>query len=160
MHVHLANNIDFNESLIFIRSVDQENLKISQLSPSDAKFVVDNWKFAFPGAEAVMSEQISCIGSAGVYFGPDSELVSCVSIFTMGSINALFTSEKVRGKGYGYLTMKKVCQVAGARGLIPNVQVEIGNTPSNKLMEKVGFIKSHEIEWVWCSPKKWKLCKD
>lgn len=98
----------------------------------------------------MISDTIKHTGSAGVYVS--GELVSWVVIFVIGSINALYTEDAQRGKGYAALTMRKVCKVAGDKGLVPNVQVQIGNTASKKLMHKVGLEDSHIVEWISYNP--------
>jgi len=84
----------------------------------------------------------------------NDELISWVVIYLSGSIHALWTEERFRGKGIGMLTMKKVCQIALERGWMPNVQISLENSASRRLMEKVGFTPTHLVQWVRYGPRK------
>lgn len=98
----------------------------------------------------MIAETIKHTGSAGVFV--NGELISWVVLFIIGSINALYTEDSHRGKGYGALTMRKICNFVGRRKMWPNVQVQIGNTASKTLMKKVGFEDSHIVDWVIYEP--------
>jgi GNAT superfamily N-acetyltransferase len=134
-----------NCEFYFFRNSDPV-LEIKELDPKDAELVTKRWKFSGSGTLELMEAMIRHTGSAGVYV--NQTLVSWVVLFAMGSINALYTEDDHRKKGYGRLTMQKACQIAGLKGLVPNVQIEVGNTPSTHLMESVGFTYSHDVEWV------------
>src|SRR5665811_489378 len=124
----------------------------------DRDLVTKRWKFSQKGTEVLMSDMIKHIGSSGVYY--NNKLVSWVVIFAMGSVNALFTEDDFRGKGYARFTMQKLCQIAEERGIVPNVQVELGNIPSKKLMETLGFTYSHRINWMYYKPHWGVITKD
>jgi len=124
---------------------------VRELDPSDGELVTKRWKFASENTQSFMESMIKNTGSAGVYV--KNKLVSWIVIFAVGSLNALYTEDEFRNKGYARLTMLKVCQTAGKMKLVPNVQVQKGNLPSSRLMESVGFKYSHEVEWVIYSDK-------
>jgi GNAT superfamily N-acetyltransferase len=141
-----------NNGFTILSSQPGSIIEAKELCPQDAVLVAKRWKFASPGSDIFLAETIQHgSGSAGVYL--NGELVSWVVIFIIGSINALYTEDNYRGQGFGLLTMKKVCKIGGDKGLVPNVQIQIGNIASKKLMSKIGFKDSHVVEWVIYRPK-------
>jgi predicted GNAT family acetyltransferase len=98
----------------------------------------------------MIQDSIKCFVSAGVFLkssdtlrastnGQEDELVSWIISFSYGTINALFTKEQHRGKGYAELVLREAAQQMIDFGMHPFCEVECENTLPKKILEKVGF---------------------
>ncbi|CAG7667397.1 unnamed protein product, partial [Allacma fusca] len=129
---------------------------ISPLAPSEAKIVTDSWKFSGPGTQERMEDCIKTIGSAGVYVKDENKgniLASWVVVVHSGTVNALYTHDDYRRRGYAKIVMEAVSRYAADDGLIPNVQIQLENQASKALFEGVGYTYCNKINWVVYRPQ-------
>ena len=127
---------------------------IKELSIKDAETVSSNW-FEGNNIEFIKTS-IASIGSAGVYL--NHELVSWAITTPTATINALFTKEANRRQGFAELTLKSISKLNAIYGLHSLCHVIHGNSSSEKLMEKVGFIYTNTLNWF--SPCECPECLD
>ncbi|CAG7716735.1 unnamed protein product [Allacma fusca] len=117
---------------------------VSPLEPSEAKIVTDNWISSGPGTLDRMEDCIKTIGSAGVYVQDENKgniLASWVVMFHSGTINALYTHDDYRRRGYAKIAMEAVSRYVADDGIIPNVQTNWENPVSNAIMDQIGYTR-------------------
>lgn len=62
-----------------------------------------------------------------------------------GRINAVFTPRGERGKGYAGAVVSALCSMLLGEGLVPMLYADLANPSSNRLYQKIGFVKSGQI---------------
>lgn len=80
----------------------------------------------------------------------DNELVGFIGEHLEGGMGLLLVFPEHRRKGYAEELEKAYIKHTIDRGFVPFGQVVVGNEPSFKLQEKLGFEKSvNTIIWMW-----------
>ena len=129
-----------------------ENYIVKELEPEDAQIVSSHWSFGL--WEQPVHYVRMCIErfpSAGIYSKETNELMSWVICYNFGSFGMLHTPEKFRGKGFATIVMKRLLEEHKARGLIPVTGVERRNHVSRRLMTKLGFEYTHDMDFIYTS---------
>ena len=118
------------------------------MQPEDAKFVS---KFCDIEARAKMIKYaIKNCPSAGVFLRSDpTHPISWSLLSNYGHIMHLYTLEEHRGKGYGKIVVLSLMEQILEAGLIPALEIAVGNVPSAKLFTELNFVESFPGNTSW-----------
>lgn len=130
---------------------------MSHLEGHDALAVSSTWKFRSPEGrtESYIQTCIENYPSVGLFVNKETqrtgaeELASFVMCYGLGLAGMLGTKSKYIGKGYAKNVMKFMCGEMKNRGLVPTCTVEFSNSKALKVMEVIGFTKSHTFDWIY-----------
>jgi len=111
------------------------------------EFMFKNWKYSEEKTKDYLARILQKLPSGGVYI--DERIVSGVVQNSNGVIGMLFTRPEERNKGYGVSVMRYLIKEIFQAGLSPCSVAEMRNIASQKLHEKVGMQKSHEVDYIW-----------
>ena len=88
--------------------------------------------------------------SFGVFLKSDpTHPVSWSLLSKYGYIRNLYTLEEHRGKGYGKIVVLSLMEQILEAGLIPALEIAVGNIPSMKLFTELGFVESFPGNTSW-----------
>lgn len=118
---------------------------LDSLTIEDAEYVDKHYEYNNDHSlekikDAILNRPSSCLRIDGV-------LVSFVLLHDDDSIGYMFTLPEHRGKGYAYMLTKDILNKTIASGRLPYIQIVKGNTKSEQLAEKAGFVKHGEVHW-------------
>ena len=86
----------------------------------------------------------NCI-SIGLFLDDDpSQPVSWAFLTHTGFINAVYTLEEHRRKGYSRVTMLCLMEQILEADMVPALGINVSNTPSIKLCNKLGFVEAFD----------------
>ncbi len=89
------------------------------------------------------------LGNLFLGFDEDHNLIGFVGSHLEGSIGLLKVFDKYRRNGYGASLVRFMINNFLAKVMIPFAQVELENTPSMKLQEKIGLERSQKaVGWL------------
>jgi len=109
--------------------------------------MLKKWKYSVDGTRDYMTRILQKVPSGGVYV--DERIVSGVLQNSNGVIGMLFTYRGERNKGYGVRAMRFLIKEIFQAGQSLCSVAEMKNIASQKLHEKVGMQKSHEVDYIW-----------
>ena len=75
--------------------------------------------------------------------------VSWSLLSNYGHIILLYTLEEHRGKGYGKIVVLSLMEQVLEAGLVPVVEIAVGNVASVKLFTQLGFVESFPGSTSW-----------
>ena len=88
--------------------------------------------------------------SVGMFLESDpAHPVSWSLLSSYGHIRNLYTLEEHRGKGYGKIVVLSLMEQILEAGLIPALEIAVGNVPSMKLFTELGFVESFPGNTSW-----------
>ena len=88
--------------------------------------------------------------SVGVFLKSDpTHPVSWSLLSNYGHIIHLYTLEEHRGKGYGKIVVLSLMEQILEAGLVPAVEIVVGNVASVKLFTQLGFVESFPSNTSW-----------
>ena len=126
-------------------------MELRPVSAAEVERICKTWKFAIPGTSEHMKESIDTVGSLGLYVGQDC--ISWIFNSTSGQLYALQVKPEYRGQGLGEITTAAISKAAAKTGLVPNAHVQLTNSASYSLFEKLGFFCTHTVEEIKYKPK-------
>ena len=77
-----------------------------------------------------------------------SQPLSWAFMTNFSSMNAAYTLEKHRRKGYSRITMLCLLEKVLKNGMIPLGGVDIQNTPPVKMFADVGLVEAFDTTWM------------
>lgn len=126
-------------------AIAYEDVQIEQLSARHLTFVQD-WYSKNLGTEYLL-ERLNAGVLYGAYVG--GELTGFIGEHSEGSIGMLEILPQYRRRGLGEKLEAYKTNAHLAAGYVPFGQIVVGNTPSLKLQEKLGYtISENTITWV------------
>ncbi|KZS02954.1 Uncharacterized protein APZ42_034405 [Daphnia magna] len=131
----------------FIAIQEALNLQISEmngvyvksLEPCHAKIVYDHWPYNASTRVEYIGKEIELLPSAGVFLKENDELVSWMMCHPPNGMSRLHTLEEHRRRGYASLVTQYLTKRVAQSGVVPFVNIVIGNTASCKFFESMGF---------------------
>ncbi len=117
----------------------------------DTETVNRNWSTGSDFDAELVRASIESLTSAGLRLHT-GELVCWAFTSPVGTINGLRTEEAYQKRGYAQLIMRRMARENAKLGLHSVCHVLPGNTASAKLMEKLGFVHSHNMTWTQYIP--------
>ena len=88
--------------------------------------------------------------SVGVFLKSDpTHPVSWSLLSNYGHIMHLYTLEEHRGKGHGKIVVLNLMEQILEAGLVPAVEIAVGNVSSVKLFTQLGFVESFPSNTSW-----------
>ena len=122
----------------------------AKLTVDHAYFISKYWNFFKPNDRLQYLKYVfeNCI-SVGVFLKSDPcQPVSWIFMSNLGSMNAAFTLEEHRRKGYsriaGLCLMEKILK----DGMIPFCGVDMQNTSVIKLITEIGLVEAFDTTWI------------
>jgi hypothetical protein len=125
---------------------------IRSLTPADAEKVNDLWAFKSEFSLPFVTRLIASHPSIGIC-KEEGELVSWIVIYDYSAIGMMFTVESHRRKGLGECCARALLArwPHGKLGL-PFCYIVQGNTASEKLYAKLGFLNQGAVMWAGFEP--------
>ena len=127
-----------NAGSCFARS-KMDDVYVKSLERCHAQMVYDHWPYRESTRVEYMADEIQQFPSAGVFLKESNELVSWMMIHLPNGMSRLHTLEQHRRKGYAAIVTKYLSKVMAQFGLVPFVNILLGNTASLKFFESMGF---------------------
>jgi len=132
------------------KNLEREVLKTVDLEEG-LEFIYKNWKYSDDGTRVYLHRILGNIPSAGLYL--EGKIVSGAVQGSNGVMAMLHTQLEHRNKGYGVKVMRHLIKELLKAGLSPCSVAEIKNLASQKLHKKIGMVKSHDVDYIWCYNK-------
>jgi len=141
-----------NDSIDSSRHKDLEREVLKEIDLEEGlEFIYKNWKYSDDGTRVYLRRILRNIPSAGLYL--EGNIVSGAVQASNGVMSMLHTQSEHRNKGYGVKVMRHLIKELLKAGLSPCSVAEIKNLASQKLHEKIGMVKSHDVDYIWCNNK-------
>ena len=122
----------------------------ARLKMDHANFISHYWKFFKPEDRLQYLKYVfeNCI-SVGTFLESDPcQPISWAFMSSFGSMNATFTLEEHRRKGYSKITMLCLMEKMLKDGMIPVAGVNKENTASIRLVTGIGLVEAFDTTWI------------
>ena len=138
-------------AIVFKGLVVREHSYIDKLKPEHAGFIDGFWICGEPEARTkILKYDIENRPSVGVFLKSDpTHPVSWSLLSNYGQIRHLYTLEEHRRKGYGKIVVLSLMEQILEAGLVPAVDIAVGNVASVKLFTQLGFVESFPGNTSW-----------
>ncbi|KAI9560840.1 hypothetical protein GHT06_011793 [Daphnia sinensis] len=128
--IHVALNLQISE---------MNGVYVKSLETCHAKIVYDHWPYSACTKVEHICKEIELLPSAGVFLKENDQLVSWMMCHPPNGMSRLHTLEDHRRRGYASLVTRYLTKRVAQSGVVPFVNIVIGNTASCKFFDSMGF---------------------
>jgi len=132
--------------------------QVESLTIEDTQFCTDHYEYKMEETFAKVEDAISNRPSSCMRL--NDEIVSYVMLHEDDSLGYMYTQPEHRGKGYAWELTKDIVNKTLKTGRLPYIQIVQGNTKSEQLALKAGFVKHGVVYWFGILNVKGKEFKE
>ncbi len=111
----------------------------------EAKGIDDRYEYQQEGSFERIQDAIQKRPTSAIYI--DNEIASYVLVHEDNSIGYMYTLEKYRQEGLGYIVTLDILRKMMAKNIVPFVEINRRNFKSQRLAQKTGFVKDAFMPW-------------
>ncbi len=140
------------DDVVLAEPITPKGYHIRFLEDTDAEKVNDLWAFKSAYSLPLVRRLIATRPSVGICFG--DELVSWILVYDYSAIGMMFTCPDHRRKGLGECCARALlARWPRVKLGFPFCYIVQGNTASEKLYTKLGFLNQGPVVWVGFEPQ-------
>jgi len=128
------------------KEIPENKIKTRKLKKEDSEYIISQSNYKEILSVEYLNERIEKSASAGIC--DDGKLVAWALTHDDGSLGTMHVLEGHRRKGFAKEITFALIRQCREISKIPFLQCETKNTPAQKLVEGLGFVKDRNVSWL------------